>query len=104
MKQDINQFTIGSGEKLHEAWDRFKDMLRKCPQHGPSKAQYIIIFYNALDCDSRVLLDASLNGAFLTMTPIEAEKLFENILMNSRDWPIDRVFANLYDFIKSYRT
>ncbi|KAI3704170.1 hypothetical protein L1987_74385 [Smallanthus sonchifolius] len=34
LRNDITTFTQDDGESLYEAWERFKDMLRKCPHHG----------------------------------------------------------------------
>ncbi|KAL2456420.1 Reverse transcriptase domain-containing protein [Abeliophyllum distichum] len=33
MKLEISTFQQLDGERYHEAWDRFKELLRKCPNH-----------------------------------------------------------------------
>lgn len=33
-KTSIVVFSQGSSEYLNEAWERYKSMLRKCPNHG----------------------------------------------------------------------
>ncbi|GKC45710.1 hypothetical protein Tco_1063432 [Tanacetum coccineum] len=35
-------------DAINEAWDRFKDLLHKCPHHGFSELHQIDTFYNAL--------------------------------------------------------
>ena len=34
LREDITGFRQQSRESTYEAWERFKDLLRKCPQHG----------------------------------------------------------------------
>ncbi|KAJ8633022.1 hypothetical protein MRB53_026358 [Persea americana] len=34
MRNDITSFAQHDSETLYEAWERFKDLLRKCPDHG----------------------------------------------------------------------
>ncbi|GKC26219.1 reverse transcriptase domain-containing protein [Tanacetum coccineum] len=48
LKNDITNFQLRFDETFSEAWDRFKDLLRKCPHHGFSELHQIDTFYNAL--------------------------------------------------------
>ncbi|GJT86585.1 reverse transcriptase domain-containing protein [Tanacetum coccineum] len=48
LKNDIMNFQQKFKEMFSEAWDRFKELLRKCPHHGFSKLHQIDTFYNAL--------------------------------------------------------
>src|ERR1044072_723975 len=48
MQKDIDNFAQSEAENLHEAWERFKRMLRKCPQHGLSEAEQVTKFYDGL--------------------------------------------------------
>ena len=34
LRGEMSQFRQGENESLYDAWDRFKDLLRRCPQHG----------------------------------------------------------------------
>ncbi|GJZ36865.1 reverse transcriptase domain-containing protein [Tanacetum coccineum] len=55
LKNDIMNFQQKFEETFSEAWDRFKDLLRKCPHHGFSELHQINTFYNVLtqsDLDS----------------------------------------------------
>nr|GEX38163.1 putative reverse transcriptase domain-containing protein [Tanacetum cinerariifolium] len=36
-------------ESFHEAWDRYKDLLRACPHHGFTELHQLDTFYNALN-------------------------------------------------------
>ena len=48
-KTDIMSFTQNGDETLVEAWEKFKRMLRMCPNHGIAKGSLIQIFYRGLD-------------------------------------------------------
>nr|GEV82003.1 hypothetical protein [Tanacetum cinerariifolium] len=45
---EITRFQQRFGETFAEAWDRFKDILNKCPHHGFSPLHQIDTFYNIL--------------------------------------------------------
>ncbi|GJS32287.1 reverse transcriptase domain-containing protein [Tanacetum coccineum] len=45
----ITIFQQRFGETFSEAWDRFKDLLNKCPHHGFSPLHQIDTFYNSLN-------------------------------------------------------
>ncbi|GJV58829.1 hypothetical protein Tco_1464929 [Tanacetum coccineum] len=45
-------------ESLFRAWERFKELLMKCPQHYFTDMQEVILFYNTLDVLTRQILDS----------------------------------------------
>ncbi|GKA75180.1 hypothetical protein Tco_0781558, partial [Tanacetum coccineum] len=63
---------------ISEAWDRFKDLLRKCPHHGFSELHQIDTFYNALTQSDQDLLNAAAGGNLLNRTPRDALTIIEN--------------------------
>ncbi|GJZ77300.1 hypothetical protein Tco_0641972 [Tanacetum coccineum] len=65
-------------ETFSEAWDRFKDLLRKCPHHGFSKLHQINTFYNALTQSDQDSLNAAAGGNLLNRTPRDALTIIEN--------------------------
>ncbi|GJS88325.1 reverse transcriptase domain-containing protein [Tanacetum coccineum] len=61
-----------------EAWDRFKDLLRKCPHHGFSELHQIDTFYNALTQSDQDSLNAAAGGNLLNRTPRDALTIIKN--------------------------
>ncbi|GJR58293.1 hypothetical protein Tco_1500455 [Tanacetum coccineum] len=51
--EEINNFQQEPDETLFQAWERFKELLMKCPQHYLTKMQEVILFYNGLDILTR---------------------------------------------------
>ncbi|GJW24143.1 retrovirus-related pol polyprotein from transposon TNT 1-94 [Tanacetum coccineum] len=47
--EEINSFQQEPDETLYQAWERFKELLMKCPQHYLMETQEVILFYNGLD-------------------------------------------------------
>ncbi|KAI3797517.1 hypothetical protein L1987_32775 [Smallanthus sonchifolius] len=82
LRNDITTFTREDGESLYEAWERFKDMLRKCPHHGLEVWLQVSSFYNRLHNQARQTLDATSGGIFGNKRPQEAYNLIEEIAMN----------------------
>ncbi|GJZ45347.1 reverse transcriptase domain-containing protein [Tanacetum coccineum] len=72
LKNDITNFQQRFDETFSEAWDRFKDLLRKCPHHGFSELHQIDTFYNALTQSDQDSLNAAASGNLLDRTPRDA--------------------------------
>ncbi|GJV33165.1 hypothetical protein Tco_1393565 [Tanacetum coccineum] len=41
-----------------DAWERFKELLLRCPQHYLTSMQEVILFYKGLDVPTRQILDS----------------------------------------------
>lgn len=91
LRSEINNFSQYEKESLYEAWEHYKDMLRKCPHHGMPKWLVSQTFYNGLGASNRTLIDAAEGGAFNMKTEQEAYNLIEQIAMNNYQWPTERL-------------
>ncbi|GJU89044.1 zf-CCHC domain-containing protein [Tanacetum coccineum] len=58
-------------ENLYQAWERFKKLLMKCPQHYLTKILEVVLFYNGWDVPTRQILD--LRGAIPSKTVADAK-------------------------------
>ncbi|GJS14976.1 retrovirus-related pol polyprotein from transposon TNT 1-94 [Tanacetum coccineum] len=56
--KEINNFQQEPDETLYQAWERFKELLMKCPQHDLTEMQEVILFYNGLEVPTRQILDS----------------------------------------------
>ena len=93
MRGEITCFTQREGESLYEAWERFKELLRKCPHHGFTDIQQIHIFYSGIKPQTRLIIDASAGGSLNTKTADEAQELIETMASNEYQMPSDRSTA-----------
>ncbi|XP_022883666.1 uncharacterized protein LOC111400483 [Olea europaea var. sylvestris] len=87
---EISQFKQLDFEPFYEAWERFKDLLRRCPQHGFQKWVQIEIFYNGLNGQTRIMVDAAAGGILMAKIAEAAYALLDDIATNSYQWPSER--------------
>ena len=80
----------GETEALYEAWDRYKDLLHRCPQHGFETRFQAQTFYNGLNYAPRSTIDAALGGSITSKIAIEACRLFEELAKNNYQVSSDR--------------
>ncbi|XP_062080318.1 uncharacterized protein LOC133785073 [Humulus lupulus] len=68
-RSKIMSFQQLEDESTSDAWERFKELLRKCPHHDIPHCIQMETFYNGLNASSRMVLDASANCAILSKAP-----------------------------------
>lgn len=90
LRNEIMSFAQQDMEPFYEAWERYKDMLRKCPHHELPKWMQVQSFYNGLSSTSKTLIDAASGGALMGKTEAEAYNLLEEMASNSYQWPSER--------------
>nr|GEU78667.1 hypothetical protein [Tanacetum cinerariifolium] len=59
LRNEISNFQQWFDESFHEAWDRYKDLLRACPYHGFTELPQLDTFYNALNPADQDSLNAA---------------------------------------------
>ena len=77
-------------ETLYEAWERYKDLLKKCPHHELSDWLQIQIFYNGLISGHRVMVDAIVGGSLIRRTPDDAYQLLDDMANHAFNWKSKR--------------
>ena len=91
LRIEISSFYQYEGESFYEAWERFKDLLRKCPHHSFTKWMQVHHFYNGLSRPTRTLINASTGGAIMGKNEVEAYQILKNIALNDCQWLVERV-------------
>ncbi|GJS56152.1 retrovirus-related pol polyprotein from transposon TNT 1-94, partial [Tanacetum coccineum] len=71
-------------ETLYQAWEHFKELLMKCPQHYLTEMQEVILFYNGLDVPTRQILDS--RGTIPTKTAADAKTAIQEMAEYSQKW------------------
>ncbi|GJV86214.1 retrovirus-related pol polyprotein from transposon TNT 1-94 [Tanacetum coccineum] len=82
--EEINNFHQESDETHYQAWERFKELLMKCPQHYLTDIQEVILFYNGLDVPTRQILDS--RGAIPSKTAADAKVAIQEMAEYSQKW------------------
>nr|GEU63943.1 reverse transcriptase domain-containing protein [Tanacetum cinerariifolium] len=65
LRNEISNFQQRFDESFHEAWDRYKDLLRACPHHGFTELHQLDTFYNALNPSDQDSLNYAAGGNLL---------------------------------------
>src|SRR5262249_31434778 len=77
-------------ESLYKAWERYKDLLRRCPHHGLPTWLQVQTFYNGLNHGHKAMIDAAVGGTLNNKTPEAAYELIDEMAPNSYQWKVDR--------------
>lgn len=56
-------------ELLDEAWERYKDILRKCPHYKLPVWLQVHTFYNGLGSNTRIMIEVAVGGTLIGKTP-----------------------------------
>ena len=89
--QEINTFRQLERENLIEAWERFHELLRRCPRHRLTKWMQVHTFYNGLSDSTKIVIDASTVGALMKKTIDQEYGILEGMATNRNQWPRYRV-------------
>ncbi|GJY81328.1 hypothetical protein Tco_0494079 [Tanacetum coccineum] len=66
------------------AWERFKELLMKCPQHYLTDMQEVILFYNGLEVPTRQILNSK--GVIPTKTASDVKIAIQEMAEYSQKW------------------
>ncbi|KAL0406189.1 UNVERIFIED_CONTAM: hypothetical protein Slati_3932800 [Sesamum latifolium] len=69
-------------ESLYDAWERFKNMLRKCSHHELSVWRQVQTFYNGVILANRAIIDAAAGGTIMKKLPSKAFNIIDEIATN----------------------
>ncbi|KAK5825748.1 hypothetical protein PVK06_020612 [Gossypium arboreum] len=77
-------------QTLYDAWERYKDLLRRCPHHGLPLWLQVQMFHNALNPSTRQMIDAAAGGTINNKTPEDAYEFIEEMSLNNYQWQVMR--------------
>jgi hypothetical protein len=69
-------------ETIPEAFKRFNEYTRAVPHHKFPKEDLVQKFYQGLTMASRMIVDASVGGSIIELTPTEAFTLLKKVADN----------------------
>ncbi|KAL4367757.1 hypothetical protein GQ457_05G018510 [Hibiscus cannabinus] len=91
LRNDIASFRQADDESMFECWDKYKELLRNCTNHGFHDCTQVMIFYNGVNAPTRMMLDASANGTLLKKSPEEAFDILDRIANNDYQFHSSRL-------------
>ncbi|KAM1439543.1 hypothetical protein TB2_012665 [Malus domestica] len=90
MRTQILSFAQKPNEEFHEAWERFKELIRKCPHSGINTTDQMHIFFRGLNMTTKTLVNASCGGTYKDKNAQEACLLFEKMAEDTQQWAVEQ--------------
>nr|GEZ26830.1 hypothetical protein [Tanacetum cinerariifolium] len=78
LRNEISNFQRRFDESFHEAWDRYKDLLRACPHYGFTELHQLDTFYNALNSADQDSSNSATGGNLLERRTQDVLTIIEN--------------------------
>nr|GEY74094.1 reverse transcriptase domain-containing protein [Tanacetum cinerariifolium] len=86
LRNAITNFRQEPDELLFEAWERYKLLIDRCPNHNMLPMTQIDTFYNGLTLRHRDTINTAADGTFMKRRPKECYDLIENMTAHHNDW------------------
>ncbi|CAN6711911.1 unnamed protein product [Malus baccata var. baccata] len=90
MRTQILSFAQKPNEEFHEAWERFKELIRKCPHLSINTTDQMHIFFRVLNMTTKTLVNASCEGSYKDKNAQEACLLFEKMVVDIQQWAVEQ--------------
>ncbi|CAN6678195.1 unnamed protein product [Malus baccata var. baccata] len=90
MRTQILSYAQKPNEEFHEAWERFKELIRKCPHSGINTTDQMHIFFRGLNMTTKTLVNASCGGTYKDKNAQEACLLFEKMAEDTQQWAVEQ--------------
>nr|GEW86956.1 reverse transcriptase domain-containing protein [Tanacetum cinerariifolium] len=86
LRNEITNFCQCLDELLFEAWERYKLLIDRCPNHNMLPVTQIDTFYNGLTLGHRDTINVAAGGTFMKRRPKECYDLIKNMTTHHNDW------------------
>jgi len=89
MRKEISNFNQLESETVFEAWERFKELLRKCPHNGKEPWLQLTNFWEGLSPASRRILNNAVGGPIMKKTAEEAIEILDELAEDANQWVVE---------------
>nr|GEU49057.1 reverse transcriptase domain-containing protein [Tanacetum cinerariifolium] len=86
LKHGITNFHQRPDESIFEAWEHYKLLIDRCPNHNMLPVTQIDTFYNGLTLRHRDTINAVVGGTFMKRRLEECYDLIENMASHHNNW------------------
>ncbi|GKA92786.1 putative reverse transcriptase domain-containing protein [Tanacetum coccineum] len=86
-------FQQHQGESLYDAWNRFKDLLRKVPHHGLNLWLQVQIFHDHVNYTTQMAIDDAAGGRLRILKPKEAWKTIKDLAQYEEEEWNEQIFS-----------
>nr|GEV14647.1 reverse transcriptase domain-containing protein [Tanacetum cinerariifolium] len=86
LRNEITNFRQRPDESLFEAWECYKFLINRCPNHNMLLVTQIDTFYNGLTLRHRDTINAAAGGTIMKRHPEECYDLIKNMIAHHNNW------------------
>nr|GEV25554.1 reverse transcriptase domain-containing protein [Tanacetum cinerariifolium] len=86
LRNEITKFEQKPHESLFEAWECYKLLIDRFPNHNMLLVTQIDMFYDGLTLSHRDTINATAGGTFMQKTSEECYELIENMIAHHNHW------------------
>ncbi|XP_070040923.1 uncharacterized protein [Nicotiana tomentosiformis] len=86
-RREIHNFCHKDNETVFEAWERFKEIVRKCQHSGIELWMQLQDFWDGLTPASRRTLSNAAGGLLMKKTPEEIVTILDELSEDANQWP-----------------
>ena len=90
VRNELHQFRQEDTESFKGAWERFQELLKKCPGKLIEEGYELQLFYNGLSDENKNIVNASAGEIVTEKTYEEVKQLFHRIAKNHSLAPAER--------------
>ncbi|XP_042051734.1 uncharacterized protein LOC121797065 [Salvia splendens] len=85
-QSEIISFEMTPQESIRGAWERFKGLMKRCPNHGLNPTHQVLAFYRGCLPEAKRELNLSAGGSLLKKGEAEAMEVIEKVTSNDEGW------------------
>ncbi|XP_042057978.1 uncharacterized protein LOC121802379 [Salvia splendens] len=89
-QSEIISFEMTPQESIQGAWERFKGLMKRCPNHGLNPTHQVLAFYRGCLPEAKRELNLSAGGSLLKKGEAEAMEVIERVTSNDEGWNNER--------------
>ncbi|XP_042033412.1 uncharacterized protein LOC121779978 [Salvia splendens] len=89
-QSEIISFEMTPQESIRGAWERFKGLMKRCPNHGLNPTHQVLAFYRGCLPEAKRELNLSAGGSLLKKGEAEAMEVIEKVTSNDEGWNNER--------------
>ena len=82
-RDEFLSFRQHPDEHLYAAWERYKMLMKQCPNHGVDKWVVVQIFCTRLNPQSKAMVDSMTNGGYRNIPVNEVIRLLDQLSTNN---------------------
>src|SRR3990170_9082619 len=100
LRSQITGFKQEEREPLALTWDRMKEAIRNCPNHGMEEWLILHMFYNGLNHMSKTMLDTAVGGTIMGKPIKDVKKILDDMQENHAQWHVERTTTKKVNVIE----